>query len=371
LKPERLLLTTDAVGGVWRYSLELATGLALLKVRVVLAVLGPAPSQAQQAAARAIPGLQLHITDLPLDWTAADPAALQATSRSLAALAAEHEVHGVQLHAPALLGSADWHAPVVAVVHSCVGTWWQAVHGGPMPEGLRWRAAATAAGMRSADAVIAPTAAFAAALHRAYGSIRPIKVVHNGRRPIDGGLVPRERGVLTAGRLWDAGKNIAALDRAAAMLDVPVLAAGPRAGPGAEAPPLPHIRALGELDEAAMARTFASWTVFAAPSRYEPFGLAVLEAAQSGMALVLSDIPSFRELWQGAALFVDPDDPEAFAASLQRALDDWHQLGGRAWAEAAGYSPTRMARETLDVHAELQPRVDSLKQDRRSRRGAA
>ena len=39
-------------------------------------------------------------------------------------------------------------------------------------------------------------------------------------------------------------------------------------------------------------------------ARYEPFGLAVLEAAQAGMRLVLSDIPSFRELWDGAATFV-------------------------------------------------------------------
>ena len=51
-----------------------------------------------------------------------------------------------------------------------------------------------------------------------------------------------------------------------------------------------------------MART----AVFVSPALYEPFGLAVLEAAQAGCALVLSDIPTFRELWDGVALFVAP-----------------------------------------------------------------
>ena len=46
-------------------------------------------------------------------------------------------------------------------------------------------------------------------------------------------------------------------------------------------------------------------------ARYEPFGLAVLEAAQAGCALVLSDIPTFRELWNGAAQFVPPGDDAA------------------------------------------------------------
>ena len=48
--------------------------------------------------------------------------------------------------------------------------------------------------------------------------------------------------------------------------------------------------------------------IFVSSSVYEPFGLAVLEAAGSGAALVLSDIPTFRELWDEAALFAPPGD---------------------------------------------------------------
>jgi glycosyltransferase involved in cell wall biosynthesis len=58
--------------------------------------------------------------------------------------------------------------------------------------------------------------------------------------------------------------------------------------------------------------------IFALPAKYEPFGLSVLEAALCGCALVLGDIPSLRENWEGAALFVPPDDE----AALRGAIDD-------------------------------------------------
>ena len=72
----RLLLTADAVGGVWTYGLDLARGLADAGVEVVLAVLGPSPGADQVAAAERIPGLRLMDTRLPLDWTARGPGEL-------------------------------------------------------------------------------------------------------------------------------------------------------------------------------------------------------------------------------------------------------------------------------------------------------
>ena len=62
--------------------------------------------------------------------------------------------------------------------------------------------------------------------------------------------------------------------------------------------------------------------IFAAPSRYEPFGLAVVEAAISGAALVLADIPTFRELWSDAALFVSPDDSGGWSRALTELAED-------------------------------------------------
>ena len=351
----RVLLSADSVGGIWRYAIELARELAALDVEIVLAILGPAPSAEQQREAAGIAGLTLAVTGLALDWTADSPKALAAASDGLAALAARWCADLVHLHAPALIGKADWPAPVLTTVHSCLATWWRAVRGGALPEDFAWRVAAAHEGLIRADGVAAPTHAFAWAVRDAYQLSRPVAVIRNGRRALPVVAVARRRAVLTAGRLWDQGKNVAALDRAAAALDVPVFAAGPTAGPNGANVFLGHLTRLGALDDNALAHHYAAASVFASPARYEPFGLAVLEAAQAGMALVLSDIPGFRELWDGAAIFVDPEDDAALVAALRRALDDAERLGGLARRHARHYRAARMAAETMALHRTLLP----------------
>jgi len=88
----RILMTTDAVGGVWTYALDLATGLAAQGVHTVLAVSGPPPEAAQSAEASAVPGLVLRQLALPLDWLAARPAEVAAAGQTIAAIAAQEAV---------------------------------------------------------------------------------------------------------------------------------------------------------------------------------------------------------------------------------------------------------------------------------------
>ena len=343
----RLLMTTDAVGGIWRYSVDLAEGLAECGAQTVLAVLGPSTSPTQRTEAEAVPGLRLVETGLPLDWTAAAAPELTRASERLAGLAALMGISSVHLHAPALVGAARWPAPVVVVAHSCVTTWWRAVRGGAMPDDLAWRSTATRAGLLAAKTVIAPTAAHAQATEAAYGPM-PIQVVHNGGRARFNPSRPRRPGVLTAGRLWDAGKAADWLDRAAPGLDVPVLAAGPTRGPDRSEARFDHLRLLGTLAPDALAAEYAGVTVFASMARYEPFGLAVLEAAQSGMALVLSDTPGFRELWDGAAVFVAEE--AGLLPALRQALAAPDPWAGRAQERARCYTIEKMAAGTLAVH---------------------
>ena len=344
---KRLLVTTDAVGGVWRYAVDLAGGLAQRGIETVLAVMGPAAGAAQRKEVEAVRGLRLVQTGLPLDWTAGGPAALAQASAKLTALAALTGVSAAHLHAPALVGAQPWPVPAVVVAHSCVGTWWRAVRGGDMPEDFRWRTDAAAAGLHAASAVISPTAAHAALLQEVYGPV-PVQVVHNGRDPAPLPTGPRDRAVLTAGRLWDEGKGVSRLDQAAAGLGAPVRAAGPVQGPHGGAAAFANLDLLGTLDPAGMAAAYAGATVFASMARYEPFGLAVLEAAQAGMALVLSDLPGFRELWDGAALFVA--DGADLPAALRRALDDPAPLAAAARQRAMRYTADAMTHATLAVH---------------------
>jgi glycosyltransferase involved in cell wall biosynthesis len=357
MRSRRILLSTDAVGGVWRYTLELARGLAAHGDEAVIAVLGPDPSDAQRGEARGV--AQLIETGLPLDWTAESEAALGRAARELSVLASRVGADLVQLHAPAFAGLARWPVPVVSVAHSCLGTWWSAVRGTDPPDDFAWRGAATASGLRASDAVISPSHAFAAALHAVHGDDIAITVVHNGRHPPDETPASRELAVLSVGRLWDAGKNVAALDRAASRLHAPVYAAGPTEGPNGAAIRFENLRLLGELDEATLRARCAGTAVFASPALYEPFGLGVLEAAQSGMALVLSDIPTFRELWDGAARFVAPGADDELLRTLARLLDDpatTARCGALARERARNYTVEAMVEQTAAVYRVVLPR---------------
>jgi len=151
----RLLLTTDAVGGVWVYSVELARALKPLGVEVLLAVMGPSPEEVQRRDAE---GIRLIETGLPLDWTETNPAELARAGRVLAAIAAREGVDLVQTCSAVVLADAQFAQPTVAVQHSCVASWWAAVRGTPLPEDFEWRTELVAAGLRHATAVVAPSA---------------------------------------------------------------------------------------------------------------------------------------------------------------------------------------------------------------------
>lgn len=345
-----VLMTSDAVGGVWRYSLQLARGLSGLGIETTLAVLGPAPASAQMRETSGIPGMHVVVTGWPLDWTAANPAVVRETGAALAGMAARLHADTVHLHTPALAAEVPWPVPVVAVAHSDVGTWWKAVRGGTLPADLAWRAASVGRGLAEADIAIAPSRSFARALNWHYRPQRKIEVVPNGCEHTPLPPCPRRRAVLACGRLWDEGKNFALLDRAAEQLDAPVLAAGAVEGPNGVTAEFARLTLLGQLDSGALSSQMAATTVFVAPSRYEPFGLAVLEAAQAGMALALSDIATFRELWDGAALFFDPNDINALAWVLRRLLDRPEEFAGRARQHASRYAAQRMVRATLALH---------------------
>ena len=347
----RLLMTADAVGGVWQYALELAAALRPLGVDAHLALLGPALSPVQRERAAAL-GVSYTETGLPLDWLAQDASEVRRTADALAKAAVLHGAELVQLNQPAF-ALADYAMPVVAVAHSCVASWWDAVEQGPLPAELAWQAALTGDGLARADVSVCPSAALAATMQRLYALPRRPQVVHNGRTaiPSTGALADY---VFTAGRLWDRGKEATTLDRAAARLGLPVKAAGPLAGPHGEQVAFAHLDTLGALSDAAVADHLSARPIFASAARYEPFGLAVLEAASAGCALVLSDIPTFRELWDGAATFVAPGDDVAFARAIDALASDPAariDTGERARARAAHYIPAANARGMADIYA--------------------
>jgi glycosyltransferase involved in cell wall biosynthesis len=238
-----------------------------------------------------------------------------------------------------------------------VATWWQAVRDGPLPQAFRWRAELVRRGYNASDAVLAPSAAFAAATAEAYHLTRRPTIVRNGRRdPAPGRSRATERFAFTAGRLWDEGKNLDTLDRAAGRIAIPVLAAGPLNGPNGASVTFPNLRLLGRLTDQQISDRLAARPVYVSTARYEPFGLAVLEAARAGCALILSDIPTFRELWDGAAVFVAADDDDAVARAIERLTADEKvrdELGRAARERSQGYSVESMCLGVLAVYRSL------------------
>lgn len=355
----RILMTADAVGGVWQYALELAGALAPLGHETVIALLGPAPSPAQRAAADGIAGLRLIETGLPLDWLADSAADVRESARAIAALATKERADVIHLNQPALAETA-MPAPTVAAIHSCVATWWAAAGEGALPDSFAWQTALVRAGLARADRIVCPSAAFADAVAATYRLPQRPAVVHNGRTAHTRSAAAIHDFVLTAGRLWDRGKDVATLDRAAALLSVPFRAAGAIAGPNGEAMVLDAIHPLGLLGDDALAQLYAARPVFASAARYEPFGLAVLEAAQAGCPLVLTDIPTFRELWSDAAIFVAPGDAPGFARAIDALIGDPAARvahGDRARRAAARFTPEATARAMASVYRSLGQRA--------------
>jgi glycosyltransferase involved in cell wall biosynthesis len=350
----RVLMTADAVGGVWQYALELGGGLRAAGMEVVLAVLGPGPSDGQRAAAMR-QGLELVASPLRLEWQDDPWDDVAAAGEWLQALERRRGCDLVHLNGYTH-GALPFRGPKLVVAHSCVLSWWRAVKRQAAPAALDRYRRQVEAGLAGADRVVAPSRAMRAALRECYGAGAPVTVIHNGRDGRVFAAGEKEPFALCAGRLWDEAKNMTALARVAPHLPWPVRLAGDAAGPaGATAAPR-GVTLLGPLSPEALARQYARAAIYVSPARYEPFGLCVLEAALAGCALVLSDIPSLRELWHDAALFAPPDDDGALAAALTSLMTDAPlraTLARRAQRRARRYSSERMVRRYLDLYRAL------------------
>jgi glycogen(starch) synthase len=344
-RPLHVLMTADCVGGVWTHALELAAALGTLGVRVTLASMGARLTEAQRAQAAGIPALSLHESTGRLEWMDDPWDDVAAAGRWLQQLEQALRPDVVHLNQFAF-GALRFRAPTLVVAHSCVLSWWRAVRGGSAPASYDRYRRVVAAGLDGAGLVAAPTHAMLASLAENYGHARPGLVLPNGRNPLAYCPAAKQPVVLSAGRLWDEAKNLAALEAVAPALPWPVRVAGATRGPDGSMRETRAVQPLGELSPSALAAQMSQAAIYALPARYEPFGQSALEAALSGCALVLGDIGSLRELWGPAALYVAPDDHHALRDALLRLIAQpslRDELARNARARALRFTPARMA----------------------------
>jgi glycogen synthase len=352
----KILMTTDTVGGVWTYTIDLARELARAGHETVIAAMGGFLTRRQRSEVAALEGVTLYDSRYKLEWMSNCWEDVDTAGHWLLEIERKFRPDVVHLNGYAH-GSLHWRSRVLVVGHSCVLSWWHAVRGTEAPAEWDEYRARIRKGINAADYVVGPSAAMLAEMQRYYGVEPPSTVIPNGRSAAR--FYPREKRpyVMTIGRVWDEAKNLATVAKAAPAIQWPVYVAGQNSHPdhgGAYVPA--NVRHLGSVHCDNLAVWLGGAAIYALPARYEPFGLSVLEAALSGCALVLSDIPSFLENWEGAAEFVSPDDPEALATAVNRLIDDSSardNLTRKARMRAMQFTPARMAAEYIRIYQEL------------------
>lgn len=352
----RVLMTTDTLGGVWTYAVELSHALQPYGVELALATLGRELSAAQRAEVSELEHVTVYESRYKLEWMRDPWDEVDAAGDWLQNIAREFRPDVVHLNDYSQ-GSRDWAVPVVVVGHSCVCSWFESVHREqPGPEWDTYRERVRS-GLDSADLVVAPTRVMLELLRHYYGPLSSARVIHNARALPRLPCAPREPFVLAAGRIWDAGKNIALLADIADRIPWPIHVAGEHCHPdGVGAAVHPNLVSLGSIPQQQMPALYSRAALYALPAKYEPFGLTPLEAALCGCPLVLGDIATLREVWQDAAVFVDPGSKRAWKKALKQMIADASRrrmFATRARQRAGEFSTRSMGQEYFSTYAQL------------------
>lgn len=353
--PRRILMTADPIGGVWNYVLELARGLADHGVEIALATMGQALTEAQRREVAEEVNVTLHESVFRLEWMDHPWRDVEQSGEWLLSL--EAKLCPDLIHLNGYVHAAlPWKNPCLVVAHSCMASWWQAVRREELPAGFEPYRRLVAKGLAAADLVVAPTAAMLESVEKLYLPLPNARVIHNARSRTRFSPGKKEDFILSVGRLWDDAKNIGAVARTAYNLPWPVYVAGEQKHPEGGNAYIDGVNRLGFLAAENLAPWYAAASVYALPARYEPFGLTVLEAALSGCALVLGDIQSLRELWDGAAVFVNPDEVGALQRELHALCADRARLaslGGKALARSQSFTAADMTAGYLAVYRQI------------------
>lgn len=355
-RPYRILMTADTVGGVWTYALELIKALEPHGGEVHLATLGGPLHDQQYHDLQSLRNVRLYASSYKLEWMDDPWADLEKAAEWLSLLNKEVQPDLIHLN-NLVFGQLNWGKPVVQVVHSCVRSWWWAVKREEAPE--RWNRYGNLVrqSLQAANMVVAPTRAMLEEAQEMYGPFRQQRVIYNGREASGFRFGNKESIIFSMGRIWDEAKNISLLTEVAARLPWPVYIAGDAVHPStSQESSLENVHFLGRLSQHEIKQWLARASLFVLPVRYEPFGLAVLEAAMSGCALVVGKTKSLTEVWGDAAVYVNQDDPEQLQAAIEKLIQDEfsrNRMACRAAGHSCTYTSQRMARDYLCVYEGL------------------
>jgi len=370
----RILLTTDTPGGIWTFTKDLTTELLQRGHAVALVSLGNPPSHEQQAwcAAQNLAygsSFQFTASNVPLEWMEKNEFVFTQGASVLLHVARQFRpdlLHSNQF----CFGALTVDIPKLVTAHSDVLSWAAACR----PRGLersRWLRqyeSLVMQGLRSCDAVASPTRWMALELSRRYKDLPPSYVIRHGRSLDPPENRMRTLQAVTVGALWDEAKNVEMLRTVNSP--IPIYVAGDRKCGSSMAPrQIGRSILLGALPQSSLMTLLARSSIYIATSIYEPFGIAPLEAALCGCAVVANDIPSLREVWGDHALYFNGPrslsmllhqlnrDDQLLAQSRQRSFAQANEMTVQRMVDSyeALYRALLTSRPGVQPQAELQP----------------
>lgn len=307
----RVLLLTDGAAAPWRWSVDLARQFSRRGLEVILAAAGDALTPWQAWEAKGMSGIDLR---------EAPPGQARTWLTGLDLRAKADVVHLVGCPRFAVL---PWRAPLVTTVCDVPATeteWGELIQA-----------------VRSSHQAVSPARALAAAVESRYSGPPSWSVI---RHTCEGSQFRpgiKERFILSTARPSDPAEDLAALEWVAPHLRWPVLCT------------------LGMLPAPELADWYSRAPLFVLPARRKTFSLSALEAALSGCALVLTNLPGLREVWEDDAVYVPPGDRLALGAALTDLIHHpsrRHDLGDRAAERARSFRLQEMTDCYLNAYHE-------------------
>jgi glycogen(starch) synthase len=362
-----ILLTADTLTGTWTHAREMVTGLIGRGVQVTLVSFGDVPLPEQIAWMDKLPGFDYHPTAFRLEWMQEGEADFGEARAYLQALIRESDPDLLHL-TQYCFGTLEVDTPRIVVAHGDLLSWWIAVHGHEPSETqwMRWYRSMVADGIRGANVVVSPSLFMLDTLRLCYAKPAASAVIYNGRNPLlFNPYVAKDDAVLSVGKLWDAGKQVSLLTQHSHPLPVCIVAADQPV----DVVRLPlradvklktedyDVAFRGPQTEGQLRHLYSKSSIYVATSRYEPFGMAPLEAALSRCAIVANDIPFFREIWGDTAIYFRANDAASLADALRRLSSDRDSCrahGNLAYQRARTRFP---ARRMIDEYLDLYRRV--------------
>jgi glycosyltransferase involved in cell wall biosynthesis len=224
-------------------------------------------------------------------------------------------------------GALRTDVPRIVVAHSDVVSWWVSVHGQEPrdSEWMRWYRRIVGEGLAAATTVVAPSRWMLEESATYYGRHPRGTVIYNGRSPnLFNPHMTKEDAVMAVGRLWDGGKQVSLMLDVDAPVQVWIAGSEEhadralRGGAGLGSGAASRVQFKGMLSEGQIRHLYGRAAIYAATARYEPFGLAPLEAALSRCVLVANDIPSLREIWGDTALYFERNNAHSLSETVRR-----------------------------------------------------